>query len=117
MKGVATPLFLRALHIRDLLYLDRDRFLASIIQQARRLRHVLAVQTASYFLPDSSPRETPHLPFLGLPYTEEIAFLLRHIYPVKLEIHLLTAPPQLGRRFRKWAPITFIVPRVIMVLW
>ncbi|XP_037782681.1 uncharacterized protein LOC119579033 [Penaeus monodon] len=74
-RGVATSLFLRTLSICDPQYLDGEiDFLRRHFSKLGYPRHVLdvALSTSGAFYHDSSPKETPHLLVLSLPYTEEI---------------------------------------------
>ncbi|XP_037783466.1 uncharacterized protein LOC119579618, partial [Penaeus monodon] len=75
-RGVATSLFLRALRICDPQYLDGEIvFLRRSFSKLGYLGHVLDAalsRARRTFFHDSPPKETPHLPVLSLPYTEEI---------------------------------------------
>ena len=80
-RGVATSLFLRALRICDPQYLDGEiDFLRRSFSKLGYPRHVLDAalsRARRTFYSDSPPNETPHLPVLSLPYTDEIYSLRR----------------------------------------
>ncbi|XP_069999233.1 uncharacterized protein, partial [Penaeus vannamei] len=91
-RGVATSLFLRALRICDPQYLDGEiDFLRRSFSKLGYPRHVLDValsRARRTFYHDSPPNESPHLPVLSLPYTEEIYSLRRPLQSLNCRLSL-----------------------------
>ncbi|XP_063592242.1 uncharacterized protein LOC134769443, partial [Penaeus indicus] len=89
-RGVATSLFLRALRICDPQYLDGEiDFLRRSFSKLGYPRHVLDAalsRARRTFYHESSPKETPHLPTLSLPYTEEIHSLRRPLHTLNCRL-------------------------------
>nr|XP_027215783.1 uncharacterized protein LOC113808555 [Penaeus vannamei] len=79
-RGNATSPFLHALRICDPQYLGGEiNFLRRSFSKLGYPRHVhdVALYRVQRTFYDSSRKETPHLPVLSLPYTEEIYSLCR----------------------------------------